>query len=195
MASVPKLTPEEVEQAKKYVDSLESDASIYARLPRAPSGEALLSEELIAAYEQLMLEGNTRINSARICGVQRSTVARWLTKGRDDISKGKHSLYSKFVWTIDRCEGGQERRLVNAAMRAATHLLADGTLALKILERRAPEDWAPAIPEAADGTTQFVGMSATALKEEAKRVLLTAANEAKELPVEVVPSTEDSSEG
>jgi hypothetical protein len=149
-------------------------AEILAGVKRGKDGCAVLDLAFISAMEMLITEGNTRANAARVIGIQRTKLASWLSKGREDINSDVVSLYSLLVWAVDKCEGLQERILVKAAMKAATHPHSDGTLALKILERRNAEEWAPALPEIQDGTSAFSSMSRQALNEEAKRILAAA---------------------
>lgn len=158
---------------KEELGRLESTDSIHKRLPRGRNGEAELNIELIATFESLMMEGNTRKNAARVVGLSQKTMARWLRKGAGDIEGGESSLEADFTWMVDRCEGEQERMLSRAAFRMAMGERADGTLAVKILERRNPDEWAPALPDTPDTAAQYAGMQAAALKVEVRRVLKT----------------------
>lgn len=154
--------------------TFEATAAIHQRLKRGSNGEVLLTEALIEVFETLMLEGNTRTNAARVVGLSRKTMQEWCRKGAADVGSGKSSLEGAFVWMVDRSEGDQERTLARAAFGMATREGSDGTLALKILERRNADDWAPALPDASDPAAQYAGMQKAALKEEARRILKAA---------------------
>lgn len=175
----------EREEAEAAYEAEFGSKVLYDQMARNKSGEALLNDKLIAAFEHLLLEGNTRSNTARILGVQGKTVAAWIRKGQKDVELGEATPEAQFTWMVDRCEGGQERTLVRAAMKVALAPTSDGTLALKLLERRNPEAWAPAIPEQQDYGTAFKGASGQALRDEVKRVL-KAATADTELEGEVV---------
>lgn len=162
---------------KEELDRIESTASIHKRLERGPNGEVVLNKDLIATFESLMMEGNTRNNAARVVGLSRKTMAKWLRRGADNIQDGILSLEAEFTWMVDRCEGEQERILSRSAFRYATRETADGTLAVKILERRNPDEWAPALPEGVDAAAQIAGLTAATLKQEVTRVLKTAIKE------------------
>lgn len=160
---------------KEELGRLESTASIWKRLPRGRNGEAELNFELIATFESLMMEGNTRKNAARVVGLSEKTMAKWIKKGAADIENGETSEEAEFTWMVHRCEGEQERMLSLAAFRQAMSEKADGTLAVKILERRNPDEWAPALPDTPDLAAQYVGMQAASMKAEVVRVLKTVA--------------------
>lgn len=162
---------------KEEADRIEKGADIWRRLERGKNGETALSKDLIATFESLMMEGNTRTNAARVVGLARKTMAAWLRKGATDVEKGNLTLEAEFTWMVDRCEGEQERVLSRKAYRYAIADQADGTLALKILERRNVDDWAPALPEGQDVGAQFAGLATAALRQEARRVLSTAVKE------------------
>lgn len=189
MADKVKMLPAVRPFEDKEFEREHGDKAIYKKMKRAANGEALLDEVLIEEFEVLLKEGNTRHNASRVIGVMRTTVAKWLKKGYADIEVGVDSLEARFTWMVDRCEGGQERRLVQAAMKAAMNPVSDGTLALKILERRIPEAWAPAIPEAEDVAQRYSGATRQAMRDEAKRVLQAAASEKDELTGDVVRSS------
>lgn len=159
------------------IPEYETSADIWKRLARNPSGEALLSDALVAAFELLLLEGNTRSNCTRIVGLQRTTLQQWLEAGLDDVQNGRNTLAARLLWTIDRCEGEQERRLARAATRAALSPVTEGALALKLLERRNPDHWAPAIPAPDETDRRLHNASEQQLKEEARKVLKQATAE------------------
>jgi hypothetical protein len=178
---------------REELGRLESTPDIWKRLPRARTGEAVLTKELIETFNDLLMEGNTRDNAARVVGLSRKRLSNWLAQGAKDIADERMTLEAELTWTIDRGEGEQTRQLVRSAFRAAMHPASDGTLALKILERRVPEDWAPALPDMSDGGASFVGLQRSALAEEARRILLLAAKDvtkASEMAGEVVPPEE-----
>lgn len=179
---------EERERLEREYEEQYGDSVLYGKMARAKSGEAILNDTLIEAFQHLLLEGNTRSNAARVLGIQRATIAKWLVRGKTDIEAGDMTAYAKFTWMVDRCEGGQERKLVQAAMKVATAPTSDGTLALKILERRNPDAWAPAIPEASDPANVLAGANRQVLLEEAKRVLQKATQESNEIQGEVLKS-------
>jgi len=178
---LPELTP----YPDKDFEENWGDGAIYKKLKRAPNGEAILDEAFISCFEKLLTEGNTRNNASRICGVTRNTVAKWLKQGFQDIEAHVESIEAKFTWMVDRCEGGQERRLVQAAFKAALSPASDGTLALKILERRIPEAWAPALPDNGDPAAAYAGATKRALIDESKRVIAQMA-QSTEMTGEVV---------
>lgn len=162
----------------------ETTASIHRRLKRGLNGEALLNQELIETFEALMMEGNTRTNAARVVGLSRKTMQEWCRKGAADVMAGKSTPEADFVWMVDRCEGDQLRTLTRAAFAMGTREGADGTLALKILERRDAEEWAPALPDSSDPAAMYSSMQKAALKEEAKRILKAATVEETVVEVE-----------
>lgn len=174
---------------KEELGRIESGYDIYKRLDRSVVGEAILSDDLIKTFESLLMEGNTRTNAAKVVGLTRRTLSNWITKGQKDIEKETDTLYSRLVLTIDRCEGEQERQLVLSAMRAAMSPASDGTLALKILERRNPDHWAPALADTSNVPVQFADMGAQALQQEARRILTAAASKTSS-EVTVVPEPE-----
>lgn len=143
------------------------------RIRREPSGEAVLDDDTIEACAYLLVEGNTRFNMTRILGISRKSLTRWIERGRRHIDDGLDTVYSRLVWRIDLAEGEQERRLVQAAFKAALAPKNEGVVALKILERRNPEDWALAVA-APLPAQQIEAASSAALQEEVKRVLETA---------------------
>lgn len=162
---------------KEDLGKVESGGEIWKKLPRGSNGEATLTPELIQAFDDLLMEGNTRSNAACVVGLSKKTMTRWIRQGAADIDSGRSSLEAEFTWMVDRCEGEQRRQLARSAFRAAMSPGSDGTLALKILERRDPEEWAPALPEGADAAAQFAGMQKAALQNEAKRILALAAKD------------------
>lgn len=169
----------------------QSGEEIWKALPRGPGGEALLSPEFVDTMRMLLQEGNTRENAAKIMGVQSRTLKKWLETGVRHINMEESSLYADLVWTCERCQAGLERNLVQAAMRAIASPFADGTLALKILERRNVEEWAPASPAPDNSAGKYVGMSTSALRSEVKRVLQEAAKNDATPDAEVVPQLEE----
>lgn len=180
--------PEVVPYPDKDFEANWGDKAIYKKLQRGPNGEAMLDETFIECFEQLLKEGNTRNNASRICGVTRNAVAKWLKQGFTDIEANVESIEARFTWMVDRCEGGQERRLVQAAFKAALSPASDGTLALKILERRIPEAWAPALPDQGDPASTYSGATRQLLKEESMRVIKQMA-QSTEITGEVVKKT------
>ena len=168
-----------------------SAKALYNTLERNEVGSPKLNEDLVTAIEGLLMEGNTRTNCARVLGIHPGTLATWIKRGADDVLNERPSIHAKLALAVSVCEGEQERRLVHRAFQAALTPGSDGAMALKILERRNPDDWAPALPEMGSFESQYVGMSKVALKEEAKRVLTAAVNESKEMQGEVVNTDEE----
>ncbi len=158
----------------------------YILIERDIVGSPKLSEPLIAALKDLIMSGNTRANSARVLGLSRATLSVWLKRGVEDVQALRPTLHAKLAMTVDVAEGEQERKLVGKIISAALDDVSDGSVALKIMERRNPEDWAPAVADLGGVDTQYVGMSRYALREEAKRVLAAVVGETKKLPGEVV---------
>ena len=187
-----KVIREELDgQIKPPPNKFATGKEIWDSLPRSPGGEATLSQELLSAIELLLTEGNTRENAARVVGVQSRTLNKWLKQGIRHIEMEEPSIYADLVWVCERCQGGLERALVQAAMRAISNPFSDGTLSLKILERRNVQEWAPALPAQEQGGTQYVGMSTIALRTEVRRVLEEAAKNEIVPEADVVPQLEE----
>ena len=179
---------------KEELGRLEDGSSIYRRLARKSYGEAVLSKDLIHTWESLMMEGNTVKNAARVVGVSQKTTQKWLKQGVYDIENERPTLEAEFTWMVDRCQGEQERMLSRAAFRMAMSERADGTLAVKILERRNPDEWAPALPDTPDAAAQYQSMQAASLKAEVMRVLKTV-ERVPETTVEALPAKLESDNG
>ena len=187
-----KVIREELDGAiRPTANTSQTGPEIWSALPRGPSGEATLSPEFLSAMEMLLTEGNTRDNAARVMGVRPRTLADWLKQGVRHIEMEESSLYADLVWVCERCQGGLERALVQAAMRAVNNPFSDGTLPLKILERRNVQEWAPALPAQEDTAGKYVGMSRVAIRTEVRRVLQEAAKNDAAPEAEVVPQLEE----
>jgi hypothetical protein len=100
-----------------------------------PGRPSALTEETTNLFTQALLSLNTLEDAALLAGVDYSTIARWMAKGR----KARSGEYREFY---EAAEGAKTRA---KALLVATVSVAgrkDAKMALKILERRHPKEWA-----------------------------------------------------
>lgn len=100
-----------------------------------PGRPSSLSEQTSKLFQQSILSLNTIEDAATIAGVDYSTVARWMKKGRS-ASRGE---YRDFYEAVESAKARAKAVLVK---KVVDHGRADPKMALKILERRYPKEWA-----------------------------------------------------
>jgi transposase-like protein len=143
-------------------------AGIRSRVPRGRSGDALLSAELTREMVRLIGEGQTLDNAARMCGLRRTTLSKWLRQGQLDVEDDKDTAEGRLAWAVDEALSIQEAVLVRSTMRGTR---TDAKLALEVLGRRRPADWAPATAEREDYRSSYARMSEGELRAEVHRLL------------------------
>lgn len=95
----------------------------------------------VAILESLM-RGNSQPDACAEAGVHRSTFYDWLEKGRSQRARHKRGVYRDFLDEVERTESLKRTSLVKVVREAADH---DPDLALQLLERMDPTNWAPKV--------------------------------------------------
>jgi|SRR6185312_2215079 len=142
-------------------------AALRASLPRGPGGDALLCQETIAAIAMVVSEGLPVESAAKVVGLTRTTLQRWIAEGGQAVAAGKDTLQARLCWALDAAAGDSERALVRMAMRGAE---SDPQVAMGILAVRRPDHWAPAQPERDDPKKLYAGMTEEELLAEVDRL-------------------------
>ena len=82
--------------------------------------------------------GSSYADAAKVAGIDPRTFQTWLAKGREDLEAGKASDYQHFYHRVEVANQDIKSVLIGRVMAGSRR---DPRLALKILERRFPEDW------------------------------------------------------
>lgn len=105
---------------------------------QAPDGRvgrpSALTPDTLNLFNQALLGLNTLEDAAVLAGVDYSTIARWMAKGR----KAKSGEYRQFYEAV---EGAKVRAKALLTARVVESGRKDAKMALKILERRYPGEW------------------------------------------------------
>ena len=131
---------------------------IRLRLRRDEYGDPQLTGALTGALVDLIEDGCTLDNAARVCGLRRTLLEKWIEKGRQDVESTPPVVSDEATLAreLDAALGDQEYLLSRAVMQQAGY---DPRLALETLSRRRPADWAPAQAEAPDLKKKFSALN------------------------------------
>jgi len=97
-----------------------------------------LTPETIAAIEQRIRLGSSYADAATVAGIDRRTFQVWMARGRDDTQAGRVTEYQHFYHRVEVANLDVKAVLIGRVMAGSRR---DPRLALKILERRFPEEW------------------------------------------------------
>lgn len=168
------MTPPKVRriQTKNGVIEFEQGLGrkLRAELERDEYGDPLLKPLLVKSLVKLIADGCTLENAARVCGLRRTVLEKWLVKGRKDVDCDPPvgSDEGSLARELDSALGDQEYELSCIVMAQAHE---DPRLALETLARRRPKDWAPAVPEPTDLKKQYAGMNLKDTQAEVRRLM------------------------
>src|SRR4051812_30836960 len=106
---------------------------------------SLLSTERADRIVEVTAAGGTLAMCADAIGMASSTIKSWLAKGTAALAAESVSpddlLFVDLVIRVGEARAALFQRAVSVVVEAFDN---DPAMALKFLERRAPEDWAPA---------------------------------------------------
>jgi hypothetical protein len=103
-------------------------------VPAKPGRPSKLTEETVNAFRQAILGTHTIQEAAILAGIDDSTAMRWMARGK----RARAGEYREFYEAIERAKV-QAKALFTA--RVTSEGRKDAKMALKILERRYPEEW------------------------------------------------------
>lgn len=124
------------ELAEAEVEHEEEDGSKRARLN---------NDETYAAFLNSIEAGNSITGAAAEAGIHRAVVYRWWHRGEDQKRRRVQGKYRRFVEDVEAAQERMKARLVNIV---AVGVEDDPQLALEVLSRRDPMNWAPKAAEA-----------------------------------------------
>lgn len=106
---------------------------------RGKSGRpSSLTEETIQLIERRILNLSSYRDAAIAAGIDETTFQRWMRRGRDDFDLARPSEYNTFYQRVEVANGKVKAVLQGRVYAGSTR---DPRLALKILERRWPDEW------------------------------------------------------
>lgn len=152
--------------------------TIRSGLKRDKFGDPQLTETLTAALVALIEDGCTLDNAARVCGLRRTLLEKWIEKGRHDVEEQPPVVSDEATLAreLDAALGDQEYLLSRAVMQQAGQ---DPRLALETLSRRRPADWAPAQAEAPDMKKKYAALGGKEAMAEIERLMKAAERDKK----------------
>ena len=92
-----------------------------------PKGSVKLTPDRTDIIVQALEKGHSMTSAARLAGLHRDTLNRWMTRGR----KGENGVFSHFYVTVQEALAKSEQKLVelvfnHATLTSAWHLYSSG---------------------------------------------------------------------
>ena len=97
-----------------------------------------LTPATVKSIEKSIKAGSSYGDAAILAGVDPRTFALWMAHGRQDLQAGRASEYLHFFQVVERANIDAKAVLIERVMKGSKR---DPRLALKILERRFPNEW------------------------------------------------------
>jgi hypothetical protein len=113
-------------------------ASTRSRPPHQRGRPSSLTAATIKSIEKQIRSGSSYADAAKLAGIDPRTFQAWLAKGRDDLQAGRASEYLHFYQRVEVANIGIKTTLIERVIKGSRK---DPRLALKILERRFPDEW------------------------------------------------------
>jgi len=104
----------------------------------SPGQPTKLTDETKTKLFNSLMDGNTIQDACAVAGIHRSLYYLWKVKAREDMEAKRTSMYTRFFDECQKALDLSKPELVSIVRRGAEK---DPNLALKILERRHPEEW------------------------------------------------------
>jgi transposase len=151
-----------------------------------------LTEAVHTALVETARKGLPKSTAAKMVGIGRKSLYRWLDRGQDDLEAGRDTAYSRFAAEYGRAEARWEEEMLELVARAAEENSQNWAAAMTALERRNPREYGrrdTTVIEGGERPVQLVEISNPEVRELSLRLLeLTAApreleeGEYRELP-------------
>jgi len=109
-----------------------------ARHPGQRGRPSSLTGPTIKAIEKRIREGASYADAAKASGIDPRTFQTWLAKGREDTFNGRMSEFQHFYQRVEAANLDIKGLLIKRVIKGSAK---DPRLALKVLERRFPEEW------------------------------------------------------
>lgn len=108
---------------------------------KRPGPATALDEALIERLAELIATGHPKEKASVLCGLEKSTLAKWIERGREAIRKDEHTIQAELVYAIDHAEAQYLQYLLTLKHEAITSRAVDYRPIQGLMSRRFPKDY------------------------------------------------------